>query len=143
MTVTETQLREMNVVNTAEEFQAMIDGPSQEWLWSAFIFSETPQGHEYWANRASGHSPLSDADREWLGEITEALKRRKASQPALKVANDLIEAFVGIGRANTPEEARLAIVEATPQDRLDVYCQWNGIIGYSSRLADIMEGKIS
>lgn len=141
--ITETQLREMNILQSAEDFQAGLKQTSPGWLWSAFIFSETPQGHDHWAERADGVLPLSGADREWLGEVVEALKRREASRPALKVADDLIEAFVGIGRASTPEEARLAIVEATSRDRLDVYCHWNGILGYSSRLADIMEGKIS
>lgn len=141
--ITETQLREMNITQTAEMFQADLKRTSPEWLWSAFILWRTPQGHDYWADRATGELPLSDADRAWFGEVLEALKRREASQPALKVAYDLLEAFIGIGRAGTPEEARLAIVEATPRDRLDVYCHWNGILGDSSRLADIMEGKIS
>lgn len=141
--ITETQLLEMNITQTAEMFQADLAQTSPEWLWSAFIFWRTPQGHDYWADRATGELPLTEADREWLGEVVEALKRCETSQPALRVADDLIEAFIGIGRATTPEEARLAIVEATPRDRLDVYCRWNGIIGYSSRLADIMEGKIS
>lgn len=141
--ITEAQLREMNIRQSAEDFQAGLTQTSPEWLWSAFIFNQSPQGHDYWADRATGELPLSDADREWLGEVVEALKRREASQPALKVADDLIEAFIDIGRASTAEEARLAIVEATPRDRLDVYCRWKGILGYSSRLADIMEGKIS
>jgi hypothetical protein len=133
----------MNILHTAEEFQAGLNQTSPDWLWSALIFNQTPQGHDYWADRATGELPLTEADREWLGEVVEALKRRGAARPALEVAADLIEAFIGIGRATTPEEARLAIAEATPRDRLDVYCRWNGILGYSSRLADIMEGKIS
>lgn len=141
--VTETHLRQMNILQSAEDFQADLEQTTPEWLWSAFIFNQSPQGHDYWVERAVGQLPLSDPDREWLGEVLEALKRREASPPVLKVANDLIEAFVGVGRAATAEEARLAIVEATSRDRLDVYCRWNGIIGYSSRLADIMEGKIS
>jgi hypothetical protein len=141
--ITETQLREMNIAQTAEDFQADLEQTSPAWLWSAFIFNQSPQGHDHWADRATGELPLTEADREWLGEVLEALKRREASQPALRVADDLIEAFIGIGRAGTPEGARLAIVEATPRDRLDVYCHWNGILGYSSRLADIMEDKIS
>lgn len=141
--ITEAQLLDMNILHSAEAFQAGLAQTTADWLWSAFIFEQTPQGHDHWAKRATGGLPLTEADREWLGEVLEALKRREASQPALKVADDLIEAFVGVGRAATEEEARLAIVEATPRDRLDVYCWWNGIIGYSSRLADIMEGKIS
>ena len=140
--ITEAQLYQMTSLS-AEDFQAGLNQTSPGWLWNAFVFSQTPQGHDYWVDRADDELPLSAADHEWLGAVLEALKRREASQPALKVADDLIEAFIGIGRASTDEEARFAIVEATPRDRLDVYCRWHGIIGYSSRLADITEGKIS
>lgn len=141
--ITEEDLLRMGIAATAHVFQARLNSPDTNWLYETFIFEQTPQGHDHWADRQWRGVALTEADREWLGEVVEALKRREASQPTLKVADDLIEAFVGVGRAATLEEARLAIAEATPRDRLDVYCRWNGIIGYSSRLADIMEGKIS
>ena len=141
--ITEEDLLRMGIAIPAHVFQARLNSPNTSWLFETFIFEETPQGHDHWSDRQWRGVALTNADREWLGAVLEALKRREASQPALEVAADLTEAFIGIGRAATEEEARLAIVEATPRDRLDVYCRWNGILGYSSRFADIMEGKIS
>ena len=141
--ITDEDLLRMRIVAPAHVFQARLNSPDTSWLFETFIFEETPQGHDHWAARQWRGVALTEADREWLGEVVEALKRREAARPALKVADDLIEAFIGVDRAITADEARLAIVEASPRDRLDVYCRWNGIIGYSSRLADIMEGKIS
>ena len=141
--VTKEDLQRMGIAIPAHVFQARLNSPNTSWLFETFIFEQTPQGHDHWSDRQWRGVALTNADREWLSEVVEALKRREAARPALKVADDLIEAFVGVGRASTAEEARLAIVEATPRDRLDVYCRWNGILGYSSRLADIMEGKIN
>jgi hypothetical protein len=38
----------------------------KERLWTSFTWDKTPQGPDYWAARASGHTPLSDADRAYL-----------------------------------------------------------------------------
>lgn len=46
--ITEAQLRKMNILQSAEKFQADLEQTSPEWLWSAFIFSQSPQGHDYW-----------------------------------------------------------------------------------------------
>lgn len=63
------------------------------------------------------------------------------------ISNDLIEAYVGMFGdkedrnydARTPEEH---IMSHSPKERLEVYLEWNGILGYSSRIWEITQGEL-
>lgn len=69
------------------------------------------------------------------------------STPVFKIRNDLIEAYKGIfeDRMEYPDDnaVHMHILNSTPLERLEVYCEWNGIIGYASSLYDIATGKLS
>ena len=60
--------------------------------------------------------------------------------------NDLIKAYRGCvwGLEDAPEnEVVKAIMNDSPKRRLEVYCEWYGIIGYSDRLFEIATGQTS
>lgn len=80
------------------------------------------------------------------------------------ISNDLIEAYKGYYEdelqedfVNRPDgagnftttyqewldkEVRQLISEATPKRRLEVYLEWNGIVGYASRIYEIATGEL-
>ena len=74
-----------------------------------------------------------------------------------QIANDLVEAYKGVyedemaGDLTVPMEEpehETAWVEAkirshTPKERLAVYLQWNGILGWTERIWDISQGKFT
>ena len=41
----------------------------QHFLWEAFHWRTTQQGHTYWQNRASEYTPLSDEDMDYLHSL--------------------------------------------------------------------------
>lgn len=65
---------------------------------------------------------------------------------------DLIEAYKGYYEDNWDTKRTAGeptrgwcidkIKADTPRERLEVYCHWNGIIGFSSRLFEIATGEI-
>ncbi len=79
----------------------------------------------------------------------------------MAIHNDLVEAYEGIyeddfkfdfeqgivGPTGLSKEqyvkvrVRHRIREHTPKERLDVYLQWNGILGYTSRIWAISQGE--
>lgn len=83
--------------------------------------------------------------------------------PAIKIGNHLIEAYKGhyeddreqfrLFKEYTKVEVAtedqynewlttIKIIQDTPKERLRVYCEWEGILGYSSTLYDIATGKL-
>lgn len=74
------------------------------------------------------------------------------STPVFKIGNHLIEAYKGyyedeVLGGTEPNEAyeewaNLKILSHTPQERLAIYCEWNGILGYDRTLYDIATGKL-
>lgn len=83
--------------------------------------------------------------------------------PVFKIRNDLIEAYKGYYEDErtvvqndgsfkqvidfTKEEWEIwitwRILTDQPAERLERYCEWNGILGYSTTLFDIATGKLS
>jgi hypothetical protein len=83
---------------------------------------------------------------------------------AINVSNDLIEAYVGyyedewleefhneVAGANVADEewktwsrnrAIQKIVNHTPKRRLEVYLEWNGILGYIGRIYELATGHL-
>jgi len=83
----------------------------------------------------------------------------------MSIHSDLVEAFLGVYEEDYRKEydlyvekhkgelalpsydywvedlARNSIRKSTNEERLDVYCQWNGIIGFSNRLYKIATGE--
>lgn len=81
-----------------------------------------------------------------------------------KIGNDLIEAYVGhyedewmaelyeeVGGQNVEEDAHEAwmkaratreIINHTPKRRLEIYLEWNGILGYGSRIFEVATGHL-
>lgn len=65
----------------------------------------------------------------------------------IKISNDLIEAYEGVFGdredvnydPRSPEEHILA---HTPKERLEVYLEWNGIVGYTGRIYEIATGEL-
>lgn len=79
-----------------------------------------------------------------------------------KIGNDLLKAYVGyhedewtkdlheaVGGVNVDDEAVKSwmetkaiqtIINHTPKQRLEIYLEWNGIIGYSSRIYEVAIG---
>lgn len=47
-----------------------IDG-DVDCLWRAFLWRTTPQGHDYWQERANGYVDLSEDDLDYLQELLE------------------------------------------------------------------------
>lgn len=80
----------------------------------------------------------------------------------MKISNDLVEAYKGRyedesvrpwTRAESgytlmgPDEAidkwvREKIASHTPRERLEVYLEWNGILGYTDRIYEIATGEL-
>lgn len=70
-----------------------------------------------------------------------------------KIHNDLIEAYIGLYEDEFIGDAALSTRESQvawasdkirrdpPKERLAVYLQWNGIIGYTGRIYDIATGE--
>ena len=81
-----------------------------------------------------------------------------------KIGKDLVEAYVGyyedeweaelyeeVGGANVSDEdhkswmlsrATKEIINHTPKRRLEIYLEWNGIIGYSGRIYELATGHL-
>lgn len=53
-----------------------------------------------------------------------------------KFHNGLVEAYIGFYECEE-ETAKVLISEHDNKRRLQVYCEWNGIIGYAGTLFDI------
>lgn len=55
-----------------------------------------------------------------------------------KIPNDLLEAYKGFYEESYDVPDPIAkLISDSPLERLDVYCIWNGIFGYSRRLYEI------
>ena len=54
----------------AEAIRDVLDG-NVESLYSAFLWEYTPQGHNYWKDRAVGKVLLSDSDKDTLKQWLE------------------------------------------------------------------------
>lgn len=78
------------------------------------------------------------------------------SKTVIKISNDLIEAYEGYyedemaadltSPMEEPEDARNwainKIISHTPKERLEIYLEWNGIIGYADRTYQIATGEL-
>lgn len=85
---------------------------------------------------------------------------------ANKIRNDLIEAYKGYYEDDREtaqayekeftgqnirqdfdqwltERVKIQIIVDTPKERLAIYLEWNGILGYSDSIFDIAMGKLS
>lgn len=69
----------------------------------------------------------------------------------MSIGNDLIEAYMGYyeneWHADTPEDVRRegvikTIIDSTPKQRLEVYLEWNGILGYTNRIYELATGEL-
>lgn len=63
------------------------------------------------------------------------------------VGNDLIEAYKGYYAEHedpnsTEQDVIKHIQSHTPKERLEVYLEWNGIIGYTGRIFEIATGEV-
>ena len=81
---------------------------------------------------------------------------------SIQIGNHLVEAYTGyyederaveqddgsfkVVADMTKEEfdtwVRWRIIKDSPQERLERYCEWNGILGYHRTLFDIATGKL-
>lgn len=81
-----------------------------------------------------------------------------------KISKDLLEAYIGyyedeweaelyeeVGGTNVSDEDHKAwmksraikeIISHAPKRRLEIYLEWNGILGYGSRIYDIATGHL-
>ncbi len=66
------------------------------------------------------------------------------TQNVLKFSNDLLQAYVGIyDLEESPYvEIQIRILKDTPEQRLEVYLEWNGILGYTQRILHITKGGL-
>lgn len=66
-----------------------------------------------------------------------------------QICNDLIEAYKGVhedelmGSVVDTETAIEMIKSDSPKKRLEIYLQWNGILGYTNRIWEISQGEIN
>lgn len=87
-----------------------------------------------------------------------------ANPLVVNVGNDLVEAYVGyhedewleelhdeVAGANVSDKewetwsrnrATQEILDHTPQRRLEIYLEWNGILGYSGRIYELATGLL-
>lgn len=67
-----------------------------------------------------------------------------------RIANDLIEAYEGYyedectptGELPNAEAVLNRILSHSPKERLEVYLEWNGILGYTDRIWEISQGEL-
>lgn len=70
-----------------------------------------------------------------------------------QISNDLIEAYKGyyedeIRQSSYPtlgdylQAIATKIQQHSPKERLEIYLEWNGILGYTSRIWEITQGEL-
>lgn len=71
----------------------------------------------------------------------------------MSIGNDLIEAYKGYyedewallisqEESFVLERIRETILHDTPKKRLEVYLEWNGILGYTNRIYELATGEL-
>lgn len=94
-----------------------------------------------------------------MNQHQESILQDQMSEMDLTISNDLIEAYKGyyedewmyeFGEYETEgtespaytKWSKEKILNHSPKERLEIYCEWNGILGYHSRLFEIATGEL-
>ena len=63
-----------NCENTAHYVTEVLAG-DLDFLWSVFIWEDTPQGHDHWSSIVFDRTELTAADRMYLGKLRAFARR--------------------------------------------------------------------
>ena len=71
-------LASVNVLDVAALHNVVFDR-IEHFLWEAFHWRTTQQGHTYWSNRSRGYVSLSDDDMDYLRSLYEYWRDRDSN----------------------------------------------------------------